>query len=273
MNNLDTHKGPLLVLDSGLGGLFTFARIQARLPNIPLVYFGDTAYAPYGDQEPDLIRKRVTRILETLIPSKSLCGIVVACNTVAAIAHAELQSVQRTYGIPVWTIVQAATLLLRNMASRSKDPVVVLATTNMHRSKTFQTIGEQVGLSVTVEPCPTFVPLLESPLTTAIQLTKAVHTRMDTLQPYSSNTRLLYGCTHYPLLQKEITNLWKGKPARDPAEALADLITGELLAKNPSFGERKEKDCVLVSGDKSVFSRQMNIYFPHIAQHPEQSPI
>jgi len=273
MNNPDTQSRPLLILDSGLGGLFTFARIQARLPNTPLVYFGDTAYAPYGDQNPELIRKRVARILETFIPSKSLCGIVVACNTVAAIGRAELQSAQSTYGIPVWTIVQAATLLLRNMASKSKDPVVILATTNMCQSLTFQTIGEQVGLSVTVEPCPTFVPLLESPLTTAIQLTKAVHARMDTLQPYSPNTRLLYGCTHYPLLQKEIAETWKGKPAIDPAELLADLVAGELLPKNHAHSEKKGKDCILVSGDPSVFKRQMSTYFLHLVQDPEQSPI
>ncbi len=36
------------IFDSGLGGLTVHEAIRARLPDLPLVYFGDNAHAPYG---------------------------------------------------------------------------------------------------------------------------------------------------------------------------------------------------------------------------------
>ena len=36
------------VFDSGIGGLTVLDALQKRLPEVPFVYFGDNAHAPYG---------------------------------------------------------------------------------------------------------------------------------------------------------------------------------------------------------------------------------
>ena len=36
------------VFDSGLGGLTVLDALARRLPDVPFVYFGDNAHAPYG---------------------------------------------------------------------------------------------------------------------------------------------------------------------------------------------------------------------------------
>ena len=41
------------VFDSGLGGLTIHQAIAARLPDLPLVYLGDNAHAPYGVRTAD----------------------------------------------------------------------------------------------------------------------------------------------------------------------------------------------------------------------------
>ena len=41
------------VFDSGLGGLTVHQAIAARLPDLPLVYLGDNAHAPYGVRTAD----------------------------------------------------------------------------------------------------------------------------------------------------------------------------------------------------------------------------
>ena len=41
------------VFDSGLGGLTVLDAVQKRLPDVPFVYYGDNAHAPYGVRTAD----------------------------------------------------------------------------------------------------------------------------------------------------------------------------------------------------------------------------
>jgi glutamate racemase len=41
------------VFDSGLGGLTVLDAVQHRLPQVPFVYLGDNAHAPYGVRTAD----------------------------------------------------------------------------------------------------------------------------------------------------------------------------------------------------------------------------
>ena len=41
------------VFDSSLGGLTVLDAVKKRLPDVPFVYFGDSAHAPYGVRAAD----------------------------------------------------------------------------------------------------------------------------------------------------------------------------------------------------------------------------
>ncbi len=41
------------IFDSGLGGLTVLDAVQKRLPDVPFVYFADSAHAPYGVRDAD----------------------------------------------------------------------------------------------------------------------------------------------------------------------------------------------------------------------------
>ena len=41
------------VFDSGLGGLTVLDAVSRRLPDVPFVYLGDNAHAPYGVRTSD----------------------------------------------------------------------------------------------------------------------------------------------------------------------------------------------------------------------------
>jgi len=41
------------IFDSGLGGLTVLDRVASQLPDVPLVYFGDSAHTPYGVRDDD----------------------------------------------------------------------------------------------------------------------------------------------------------------------------------------------------------------------------
>ncbi|HET6637223.1 MAG TPA: glutamate racemase, partial [Gemmatimonadota bacterium] len=70
--------------------------LMERLPRESLIYFGDTARVPYGPKS----RETVTRFsIENvrLLTSYDVKAVVVACNTVSAVALGDLR---RRYDLP-----------------------------------------------------------------------------------------------------------------------------------------------------------------------------
>ena len=54
------------VFDSGLGGLTVLDAVSRRLPEVPFVYFADSAHAPYGVRDADDIYDLTTAAVERL---------------------------------------------------------------------------------------------------------------------------------------------------------------------------------------------------------------
>jgi hypothetical protein len=76
---------PIGVFDSGIGGLTVVRELLQRLPNEPIVYFGDTARVPYGPKSPATVA-RYSEEAAAFLLSRDVKLIVIACNT--ATAHA-----------------------------------------------------------------------------------------------------------------------------------------------------------------------------------------
>ena len=92
---------PIGVFDSGIGGLTVVHALLRRLPQENIVYFGDTARVPYGPKSPQVVREYAEEDTEFLL-SKNVKMIVVACNTVSAVA---LDVVQKRAKIPVVGVI------------------------------------------------------------------------------------------------------------------------------------------------------------------------
>ena len=82
---------PIGVFDSGAGGLSIVAAIRAVLPAQSIVYYADTAYAPYGPRSDAEIIER-TRACCARLLEEPLAALVVACNTATANAIDGLRS-------------------------------------------------------------------------------------------------------------------------------------------------------------------------------------
>ena len=64
------------IFDSGLGGLTVLDAVARRLPDVPFVYFGDNAHAPYGVRDSEATAGRAAYTGKaTLNPEISLSGI------------------------------------------------------------------------------------------------------------------------------------------------------------------------------------------------------
>ena len=54
------------IFDSGLGGLTVLDAVSKALPDVPFVYYGDNAHAPYGVRDADDIYNLTTAALERM---------------------------------------------------------------------------------------------------------------------------------------------------------------------------------------------------------------
>lgn len=86
-----THK-PVLVFDSGIGGLTVLREARVLMPERGFIYVADDAGFPYGDWEEAGLRERIlslfTRLLDTYRPE--IC--IIACNTAFTLAGADLRA-------------------------------------------------------------------------------------------------------------------------------------------------------------------------------------
>ena len=77
---------PILIFDSGVGGLTVLAALRKVLPDAPVIYVADEAALPYGDKTEAEIAARVCGLLGRLAERFQPRLICIACNTASTIA-------------------------------------------------------------------------------------------------------------------------------------------------------------------------------------------
>ena len=100
---MDT-TAPILLIDSGVGGLSVLAEIRKLLPEAPVIYCADRAALPYGDKTEAEIAARVCGLLGRLSERYHPRLICIACNTASTIA---LGMVREVLEIPIVGTVPA----------------------------------------------------------------------------------------------------------------------------------------------------------------------
>src|ERR1041384_1855124 len=89
---------PIGVFDSGIGGLTVVKQLFTTVPFEPILYFGDAARVPYGAKSRETVRRYAREDTELML-AHDVKMIVIACNTVSAVALDEVE--QMAGNIPV----------------------------------------------------------------------------------------------------------------------------------------------------------------------------
>ncbi|MFS8861216.1 glutamate racemase [Synechococcus sp. H60.2] len=251
---------PIGVFDSGLGGLTVWRALRRRLPQERLLYFADTARLPYGDRSPEEILTFVRQILRWM-QAQPVKVVVMACNTSSALA---LEQVQREFALPILGLIlpgaQAA------LAQGSRIGVIATAATVKSRAYS-KAIQEYSALDPKRSPqtvqcweqaCPEFVPLIEAGQSDGPELRQAAERYLQPLLQRGIDT-LVYGCTHYPLLDPLLKSLLPSSVRRvDPGVALVGSLARELSLwglRRPSTVPQAEPHRFYVSGDPERFAQ------------------
>lgn len=192
---------PIGVFDSGLGGLTIVREIRKKFPRESVVYFGDMARLPYGIKSKDqILRFSVENTLFLL--SKKVKAVVVACNSSSSAAY---QFLKGHFNLPVIDVIEPAVTAALN--TTKCDRVGVIATQATIESLAYTKLIQKRNPTAKVfsAACPLFVPLVEEGLLND-SITEAVIERyLEPLKKKSIDT-LILGCTHYPMLKKQIQN-------------------------------------------------------------------
>lgn len=198
---------PIGIFDSGVGGLTVAKAIKNLLPNESIIYFGDTAHLPYGDKSKETIVGFVKKITRFLL-EKNCKAIIVACNTASANAYEEMLKIVNGRCVSFNVIEPVAEKVSYELVQK----VGVIATKSTVNSGVYKKLIRKKNRHIQVieKATPLLVPIIEEGF---IQ-----HPLSQTaIQTYLSDTKLkdidalILGCTHYPLIIKEIEDFYKGK--------------------------------------------------------------
>lgn len=88
---LVTDERPVLVFDSGIGGLTVLRELRVMMPDRRFVYIADDAGFPYGDWEEEALRARIVELFGRFIAGYDPEIAVIACNTASTLVLDDLR--------------------------------------------------------------------------------------------------------------------------------------------------------------------------------------
>lgn len=222
---MKNHERPIVVFDSGLGGISVLKKLIEVMPNESFVYYGDSANAPYGPRtSQDVCRLTMEGVarMDVLQPK----AIVIACNTATAAA---LETLEKRYSnIPVIGIEPA----VRQAVQENPDGCILsLATAGTLASARYQKQLQEVagyGKVVSVA-APGIVSYVEDG---ARDHEGIVCYLRELLAPWQSVCfdGVVLGCTHFPFAAGGIQEAL-GYEVRfyEPSEAVSQKTKDQLV--------------------------------------------
>ena len=172
---MDNSKKAIGVFDSGLGGISVLRDLKKLMPNEDSIYFGDSAYAPYGIKTKDEITKRCVEIIDFFIE----------------------KGVKAKYkDLPIIGMEPALKVATQGVKNNN---IVVMATPLTLKEKKFETLMHKFrgNNKVVKMPCPKLVEIVENDLlddeTTVINQLKDYYKNVNV----DNLDSVVLGCTHF----------------------------------------------------------------------------
>lgn len=244
---------PIVVTDSGAGGLFVLDKLVRAFPREKFVYFSDVGNMPYGNKSDERIRELCGMRVDFAKRKKAKL-IVVACNTMSSVGR----EVFENGGVAV-DFVLAADGLLKSLSgadgidgvngsgrvgrssggNRSSGkidlPAVVFCTAATKKSGAISRLSKQNGVIVYAER----------------DLAREIEEHIFDLLPYKPRLAegdrenyktVVLGCTHYALIRDKFAERFSGAVVIDGTEGLENRVRQAVsVADGGGENERKSR--------------------------------
>ena len=250
------------IFDSGLGGLTVLDAVQKRLPDVPLIYFGDSAHTPYGVRDADDIYELTTAAVSQMFDQG--CSLVIlACNTASAAALRRMQegwvpADKRVLGVFV-PMIEAVTEREWGDNSPPREVnakhVALFATPATVRSRAFQRelAFRAIGVDVEAQACGGVVDAIEDG--DMILAEALVRSHVDALKRKMPEPDVaVLGCTHYPLMEQIFQDALGPDVVVYSQPNLVAESLADYLARRPEMLGSGSETRFLTTGDPRVVS-------------------
>lgn len=239
------ETAPILVFDSGVGGLTVLAELRKLLPDAPVIYAADLAGLPYGEKSEAEIAARVAGLLGRMAERYRPRLITIACNTASTIA---LGMVRDVLEIPIVGTVPA----IKPAALQTKTGVIgLLGTSATIRQKYVDDLEAEFanGKRLLRHACPELVSAAEAKLRGEPVSPPVFEAAANGLRSQPGGDEIdtvVLACTHFPLVEEEL------RAAFGPGVAFVHGAAGiarriAFLTRNNDF-RRERPDFAVVTG-------------------------
>jgi len=245
-------SAPILLFDSGVGGLTVLAELRKLMPHAPVVYVADFAALPYGEKTEAEIAARVCGLLGRLTEIYRPRLVCIACNTASTIA---LGMVREVLALPVVGTVPA----IKPAALMTRTGVIGLLGTAATIRQTYVDNLEREFASDKVllrHAAPGLVDAAEAklrgePVDPAVFADAAKGLRGQKCG--GEIDTVVLACTHFPLLEEELYQAFGGNVQFvHGAAGIARRIV--FLTRGQAF-ERIRGDIAMLTGDNGSLDR------------------
>ena len=234
----------IAIFDSGYGGLTVFKPIIHLLPQYDYLYLGDSARTPYGAHSPENIKHFSEEAVEYLF-SHGAKLIIFACNTASSVA---LRHVQQKYlkgknekerkilGVLIPVAEEVSKITKSNR-------VGVIGTSATINSNVYEREIHKINPNIKVhqKACPLLVPLIEEDWH---KKPEAISILKKYLKPIKSTNidTLILGCTHYPLMMKDIKRIMGKKITVVPSGEITAKSLENYLSRHSEIEQKLSKN-------------------------------
>tara|TARA_B100001250_G_scaffold404608_2_gene420851 strand:+ start:424 stop:1224 length:801 start_codon:yes stop_codon:yes gene_type:complete len=251
-------NAPIGIFDSGIGGLTVANAIKRVLPNENIIYFGDTKHLPYGEKSTEAIQNFSKKIIQFLVEKKCKI-IVIACNSASSVAEESIIHIAENTSI--FNVIDPVVREVAKICSGCNIGVIGTKATigsGVYERKINRLCQQAKINSLTT---PLLAPMIEEQF-----INESISNTI--ISTYLSNKKLvnidhlILACTHYPLIQQEINDYYRGSVnVIDSPNIVAKYIAKQLEKYNLLRNSTVAKHHFYVSNYTESFEKSAKFFF------------
>ena len=254
-----TNQQPIGIFDSGVGGLTVAHAVSDLLPEEQLIYFGDSAHLPYGDKSAATIQAYSIKICDVLL-ERGCKMILIACNSASSAAY-ELIKAYVGSKAKVLNVIDPVVTYVSEQYSNKKVGLIGTKQTIGSGVYDYQIKVKNPSIEVGSLATPLLVPMIEEGFHND-NISEAIISEYLKSEDLKNIDGLILGCTHYPLIKKEIQEHLNPKTeVIDSALIVAQALKLFLSENNLANDKRAANNEFIVSDITPSFQKAASLFF------------
>ncbi|HCX65449.1 MAG TPA: glutamate racemase [Eubacteriaceae bacterium] len=230
---MNDKERPIGILDSGVGGLTVVKEMGTVLPKENVLYFGDSKRMPYGNRREEEIIHYANSMI-AFLEAKGVKAILLACNTVSSYID-QLKS-----KVPLFGIIEAGCLAADEVST--EDQIGLIATVATVESGVYDKTMEKIDRSKRLisNNSKKLPQVINDQLKHSYLLNKHIQECIDPILEKGEIRELILGCSHFPIIEKEISEIYPGLRLINPARRQVELLE-QFLEEQGWLNERPKR--------------------------------